>query len=526
MIRQIPQPLPPELYGRAYLEPSASAGLRHEFPAAATGPALWRDYEDALARRMAERIIPDIPAAVAPLAADPGWERRYAVPDALKCVPFRRERNIDPETGREYFRVTFEDGWGDGETFHASVSYNYVSPWNPGVVTGDSLLLVVAMNIRNPADGNRIYLIRQDGREAYCMMVNCEFSHAIVNGKPYIHSAPVGWIDNRSFFVCQSNGVNCRIDAVTGEITFLTGIPRTVSAYASPDGTRLVFAPFPEHPFAVTDGHHPVSNISGQLWCYEFGTGVCRKIFDNRDLLSLHPEFDPADCRLTYYCGNFQWSRDSRDIAFFSMMYAGNRVVRDLCLIHPDGSGLRLALSSEETIRFPQDRRPRRFGELFPSGSVLNNHQGFLPNCRQIVCCTQDPAALPPGMAPDPEDKYVNTRFLVLADTGRRHCRILQGDDLNFDGHPTSNPQQTLLLGSDYHFHIKVMNPLDGRVVNLFSLAAPDRRFAHPHECWSPDGRFIMFRREGKDGELFTADVSFLYTDTPLTKNNQNERKA
>lgn len=499
--RILPEPLPENLYGTEYWE---TPRFR---PHNGATPAKWADYQEKVSARMRERVISAVPDAIPPRPVrNEEWQKRHAVPECLKCIPFRKEKIIDPITGRELYQITFPDGWGDGRRFHASVSYNYVSPWNPGRVSGESLILVVAMDIDDPDNGdNRIYVIRQDGREARCLMTHCRFDYTIVEGMPYIHAAPVGWLDARTVFICQKDGVNSTVDVITGEISFLSGMPATIVAFSSPNGRFIAFSPFPERPFTRSFGHSTVVDLSAQLWIYDREKQEARKIFDNTRMASLHPEFDPAKCELTWYCGNFQWSYDSSMINFFTMMYYDGRVVRDLCRIDPDGSNAGIILSSEDTMRYPTDGKPRIFGNSMPSGSILNNHQAILPNGKQILCCTQEPCALPPGKTPDPVDPHIDTRFLLLVDLDRSRIQILQGDDLNFDGHPTANPQGTLVLGSDYHCFIKIMDPRTGHVENLFRLSASSMATGHPHETWSPDGRFILFRRDGKNGELFSA---------------------
>ena len=265
-----------------------------------------------------------------------------------------------------------------------------------------------------------------------------------------------------------------------------------------------------KHKMSQSFGHSNIVDQSAQLWMYDRKLGTAKKIYDNTQLIDLHPEFDRKKCKLDYYCANFQFSYDSQWVNFFTEIFYENRQIRDLCKCRPDGSELSIIVSSEDCRRFPGLGPAGRFGEYFYSGSVRNNHQAILPNGKQLLCCTQDPCGLPPGVPPDPEDPFRNTRFLIFCDTDRSRMQILHGDDLNFDGHPTCNPQQTFILGSDYSRFIKIMDPHTAHVTNLFSLDAP-AGCDHPHETWSPDGNFIMYRREGKQGELFVADVSDIY---------------
>ena len=463
----------------------------------------WAEYENALAVNpsFSSRIIDKLPGLVPAADYTPdAWLEKFTPPAHLRQIPFRKHEMIDQVSKKHFSQITFSDGWGDEQQFHCSVPYYYISPWNPGIVSDDSLIAVIAMNIDNPQSGNRVYVIRNDGKEAYCLLDNALFHHQICANVPYIHASPLGWVNNRTLFVAQTNGIACKIDVITGEIHFLKDFPNGVEYFISPRGH-----------YVVCGGLGDNGKNSTVTYVYDLKNEQCTRILDINDTIKLHPEFEPDKVQITGYCSNFEWSPDESTLIFFSMLYYDGRIIRDLCRIKADGSDLGLVLSSEDTQRFPQDGVKRKFGEFFPSGSILNNHQGFLPNSKQILLCTQDPFGLPPGVAADETDQYVNTRFLAVIDLDGKRIQMVRGDDLNFDGHPSCNPQGTYFLGSDYHYFVKLLDLSNAHVTNLFSLRS-ERDFAHPHVCWSPDGRNIIWRN-GKNGQLFTADISFIYNN-------------
>lgn len=471
-------------------------------------PEGWAEYERKISATMSERIISSLPAPLVPVELSPGMLERFQVPGQLRRIPFHKETFDDPITGHPLSQISFENGWGDDEKFHASVNYNYINPWNPKPVRDESWIAVVAMNVEHPEYGNRVYVIRQDGSEARCLAVNCEFAYALHNAKPYLHVAPIFWLDKETVFFSQSNGISLKVNINTWKIDFIPGLSRHCACFPSPDGKRIAYAPLASIEAAPSNSIGFI-DLCGQCFTYEFASGEQKKLCDLYDIMKLHPELDPAGFQLTWYLGNFQWSYDSKVLNFFTMLFHNGRVIRDLCAINYDGSGLHIVIASDDTQRYPVDGRKRKFGHLFPSGSILQNHQAILPGDKQIICCTQEPFSLPPGKEPNPIDCFIDTRFLILADMDDSRLQLIQGDDLNFDGHPSSNPQGTFWLGSDYNNFIKIMDPNTCHVSNLFSLEKTNCN--HPHETWSSDGRHILFRRSGRSGQLFTADISYIY---------------